>query len=194
MGDVTDDYGKRVGTALRAVRQLHADASRLLSDCDGTIGKRREVCGGRNTGTERLSSLLGERWMPEGAYRCYGPAAGEPAGQVDAVCLCFFGETVAKDEPVLIAGRIEYALDPGQGLEAVWSGWDVWYLLSHNCPERTHGAVLTGGPVTWTDDGKAFTGFRLIAVPLYSITSTDDVVALMERVRAADLRSVHNPA
>lgn len=169
MGDVTDDYGKRVGMALRAVRQLHADASRLLSDCDGTIGKGRRVCTKGYAATGGLSTLLGGNWMPEGAYRCY--ATDTRPGRVEAVCLCFYGEVVAGDEPVLIVGQIDYRLDAGQELQELCDGWDLWYMLADNCPERTHGKVLSGGPLTWQDEGKSFDGFRLIAVgrPMFEI-------------------------
>jgi hypothetical protein len=172
--------------ALKAVRQLYADASRLLSDCDSTIGKGRRVCTRSYAATAGLSSLLGGLWMAEGAYRCYAADPQRRPGLVEAVCLCFLGEKVAKDEPVLVAGRIAYRLDDGQVLADVCDGWDLWYLFADDCPERTCGVVHSSGPLTWPDGGKSFDGFSLVAVPLYSISSMDDVVALMERARAGD--------
>jgi hypothetical protein len=41
-----------------------------------------------------------------------------------------------------------------------------------------------GGPVVRANDGVAFEWFRLVAVPLYSVKAINDVVALMDRVRA----------
>lgn len=186
MGDLSDDYGQRIGMALKAVRQLHADASKLLSDCDGIIGKGRRVCTRGYAATGGLSTLLGGKWMPEGAYRCYAASDARP-GRVEAVCLCFHGEVVACDEPVLIVGRIDYRLNAGQELQELCDGWDLWYLLADNCPEQTYGKILGGGPLSWQDGGKSFDGFHLIAVPLFSITSMDDVVALMDRVRATEM-------
>jgi hypothetical protein len=184
MGDVNDDYGRRVGMALKAVKQLHADASRLLSDCDGTIGKGKSVATLSKNATNGISFSLGRPWMAEGAYRCYAADPDGRPGLVDAVCLAFFGEVTETDEPLLIVGQVYYRLDEGQKLQEVCDGWDVWYLFSGNCPERTHGEVLAAGPLTWQDGGKSFDGFKLIAVPLYSINSMDGVVALMERLRA----------
>jgi hypothetical protein len=183
MGDVSDDYGLRVGMALKAVRQLHADASRLLSDCDGTIGKGMQVCHRANVATAGMSTVLGGSWMAAGAYRCYAAAPDTQPGLVDAVCLCFFGAKVAKDEPVLIVGQITYRLEAGQPLADVVDGWDLWYLFADDCPGRACGEVYSSGPLTWQDGGKSFDEFRLVAVPLYSLTSMDDVVALMGRVR-----------
>lgn len=183
MGDVSDDYGRRVGMAIRAVRQLHEDASRLLSDCDGTIGKGLRVCPRANVATADLSTVLGGCWMAEGAYRCYA-ASETQAGLMDGICLCFLGTKVAREEPVLIVGQIAYRLEAGQGLADVIYGWDLWYLFADNCPSLAYGEVHSSGPLTWQDGGKSFDGFKLIAVPLYSIRSMDDVVALMDRVRA----------
>ena len=185
MGDVSDDYGRRVGMALRAVKQLYADASRLLSNCDGTIGKGRRVCTKSYAATNGLSSLLGGGWMAEGAYRCYAAEPDKQPGLVEAVCLCFTGETTAREEPLLVAGQINYRLDAGQKLHDVCDGWDLWYLFAGYCPVRPHGEVQTAGPLTYQDGSKSFDGFKLVAVPLYSITSLADVVALMDSVRSA---------
>jgi hypothetical protein len=194
MGDVSDDYGQRVGMALKAVRQLHEDASRLLSDCDRVLAKGKRVCTRTYAATGGMSSLLNGSWMAKGAYRCYAAAPDKQPGLVEAVCLCFFGEIVARDEPLLIAGQISYRLDAGQGLADVCDGWDLWYLFANDCPERRYDEVLWSGPLTWQEGGKSFDGFRLLAVPLYSIKSLDDVVALMNRVRAAEVPFQSLPA
>ncbi len=185
MGDVTDDYGRRVGMALKAVRQLHADASRLLLDCDGTIGKGLQVCPKGNVVTGDMSTVVGGTWMAEGAYRYYAAPTDNEPGRVDGVCLCFIGEAVAADEPVLIVGQVDYRLPEGQDIQKVWSAWDLWFLFTDNCQDRTYGHVLSAGPITWKKENKTFDGFRLIAVPLYSIMSMGDIVVLMDKVRAA---------
>lgn len=190
MGDLTDDYGWRVGMALRAVRQLHADSVRLLRDCDGKIGEGRRLATSGYAATAGLSNALGGCWMPEGAYRYYA-APGSHLGRVEAVCLCYYGEVVASDEPVLIVGRIDYHLDDGQQIEKVCDGWDLWYLLAENCADRPYRKVLSGSNVNWSD-GKSFDGFRLIAVPLYSIESINDVVALMKECQASDSAPLRN--
>lgn len=36
---MTDGYGKKVNNAVKAVRQMYADTSKLLQACDDAIGK-----------------------------------------------------------------------------------------------------------------------------------------------------------
>ncbi len=184
MGDVNDDYGRRIGMALKAVRQMHADASRLLADCDGTIGKGKALAIRSNNATTGISYSLGRIWMAEGAYRCYAAAPDVQPGLVEAICLCFFGDKVATEEPVLVVGQVCYRLDAEQKLQDLCEGWDLWYLFAYNCPDRTFGKVLSDSLITWPDEGKSFDWFNLIAVPLFSINSMDDVAGLMDRIRA----------
>ena len=61
--------------------------------------------------------------MPDGAYRCYAATVSWP-GRVEAVCLCFYGEVVASEEPVLIVGQIDYPPEAGQELQELCDGWD----------------------------------------------------------------------
>lgn len=179
----TDDYGRRVALALRAVQQLHQDAGRLLQDCDGTVGKGLQLATKNSSVTKDTYWTLGKRWMPEGAFRCYSPEPGSRPGLIDVVCACFYGEKVAVDEPALIVGRYEYRLAEGVRVQDLCDGWDVWYLLADHCDPRPADELLSGGPVEWEE--RQVEWFRLVSVPLFSVRSMDDVVRLMERVRAA---------
>ena len=122
VGAMTDDYGKRVGLALRAVRQLYADTSRLLSDCDAAVGRGKPLAT-KNTGAVKDTYWsLGKEWMPEGAFRCYSPEPDARPGLVEAVCACFFGEKVAAEEPLLIVGRYTYRLAPARASRTCATG------------------------------------------------------------------------
>jgi hypothetical protein len=121
--------------------------------------------------------------MPEGAFRCYAADPDTRPSVVDAVCACFYGEKVATEEPVLIAARYAYRLGEGVRVQDVCDGWDPWYLLADHCDPRPENEILTGGPVVWEE--RQIKWFRLITVPLFSVRSMDDVVGLMDRVRAA---------
>ena len=180
-----DDYGQKISAALRAVRYLCDDTSRLLQDCDGSVGKGMLLATKSANATSGLSYSLGRPWMIEGAFRCYSPKPDSHPGLVDAICVCFLGEKVATDQPVLIVGRDEYRLADGLRVQDVCDGWELWYLMGDHCDPRPMNALLSGGPVEWSE--RSVESFRLIAVPLFAITSIDDVVALMDNVRATSL-------
>lgn len=179
-----DDYGRRVSQALRAVRRLHEDTSRLLQDCDGTVGKGLTLATKTTYVTKDSFWSLGKPWMPDGAFRCYSPDPTTRPGLVDAVAACFLGEKVAVDEPVLIVGRIEYRLGDGLRVQDVCDGWDPWYLLANHCDPRPSDVVLAGGPTEL--GGRWVERFRLLAVPLFSVGSIDVVADAMSRVRSGD--------
>ncbi len=39
----TKRYGEKIHNAIKAVARLHTDTSKLLRECDGTIGKGRDL-------------------------------------------------------------------------------------------------------------------------------------------------------
>jgi hypothetical protein len=75
---MSNDYGLRVGTAIRAVARLHSDTSRLLLDCDGTIGQGRTSIF-KNYATSDLTwNVKANHWMAAGIYRYYDTSDIQP--------------------------------------------------------------------------------------------------------------------
>jgi hypothetical protein len=184
MDRVTNDYGERIGMALQAVRQLYEDSQRLLRECDSTIGKGKELATRSEQVTPGLSGSLNGKWYAGGAYRCYQVDPEKSPWLADAICLAFLGDDRATNYPPrLLVGRIQYSVQEGQDAREWCDGWDLWYMLEHAPDPIPYGEVVSKGQVQ--HGGKPWIEwFRLIAVPLYSVKSIDDVVALMDRVRA----------
>lgn len=176
------EYGERIGHAVMAVRQMHSDVSRLLQDCDGTIGKGKPSLFGNSVTRELTYQLRATEWMAQGVYR-YWDASEELPGLVVAVTVAFFfSQPNLPKEPVLILGQLKYAVETDGSAKGICKEWDLWEAFSRLPQEhRKLGVVLSAAyenpsHVEWA---------KLTAVPLYEIASMNDVQALLERVRQA---------
>lgn len=171
------DYGIRVGTAIKAVARLHSDTSRLLRDCDGAIGEGRPSIF-KNYATKDLTyHVKADYWMAVGVYRFYDASDILP-GLVEGLTICFAGKEDFLEQPLLLLGRIEYLNDP-DGDDGC-DGWDLWYTYFNTSPSLAFGTVYDAEP----HDPDRIKGINLVSVPLFSVNSMDDVIALMNRVRS----------
>jgi hypothetical protein len=181
MGKMSDDYGTRMGNALRAVRQMHSDAARLLQDCDTTIGSGRKSI--FDMATRDLTwKVDATQWMAEGVYRYYD-ASDQMPGLVEAVLVAFIDRDKPErpEEPLLIVGRIKYGVDTSlQTAVHPCEEWDLWYAyFDWYGRQESVGRPVMLGPrsqrqIEWV---------KFFAVPLYSVTGMDVVVRGMETVR-----------
>ena len=172
------NYGKKIGNALQAVRRMHSDASRLLQDCDGTIGKGRASIYRSSATRDLTHSVRANHYMAEGLYRLYD-AADEDPGLVEGVSVYFFDEDRLVDEPVLIVGQIKYHAEPDSPIKASSKEWDLWDAFFTWSDQRVFNEVL----VALLDDNGRIERVTLIAVPLYSVDNMNVVESLMKRVR-----------
>jgi hypothetical protein len=182
---MNDDYGKKIGDALRAIRQMHSDTSKLLKDCDGTIGKGRVSIFGNNATRELTYSVAATQWMAEGVYRFYD-AQDKEAGLLEGVTACFIDEAtgIKISSPILIVGQIKYKMDGQASPKANCDPWDLWYGFLEWTEKKVFGEVHT--PIaTETEDTERIASMKLAAVPLYSVTSMKVVEELMTKVREA---------
>lgn len=175
---MSQDYGKKIGRALEAVRRLHSDASRLLQDCDGTIGKGKKAVHGSYATHELTWNVRAEYWMAEAVYRYY--YADQPSdGLVDGITVSFFDYQQRVDEPLLIVGQLQYHVEEDFQIRSACYGWDIWYAFFDWSGNRQLDAILGGkhienGRIEW---------FKVLAVPLYSIQSMQAVEKLMAKVK-----------
>lgn len=178
---MTAEYGNKIGTALRAIRQMHSDTSRLLQDCDGTIGRHRPSVFGSNATRDLTYQFNAAQWMAEGVYRYYD-AADVEAGLVEGITTAFIDKVKPErpEEPLLIVGQIKYKVEDGKAIAETCLGWDLWNVYFDGLPAAKTGTILftkgwQTGRVDWV---------KLIAVPLYSVSSMAVVEELMAKVRA----------
>jgi hypothetical protein len=178
---MNDDYGKKINQALKAVRQMHADVSKLLVDADGTIGKGK-IAVFSNATRDLTVGVQAKTWMAWFVYRYYAAPDATEAGMVDAVTVWFFDHQSPIDEPLLLLGQIGYDLELGQQVRAVCQEFDLVYAFSSWSSRRALGEILTGAQPA---QKQTVEWFKVIAVPLFSVNSTEDVTRLMEQVRNA---------
>ncbi|MGA8153772.1 MAG: hypothetical protein WB952_22675 [Terriglobales bacterium] len=174
-----NDYGKKIGLALRAVDQLHADSTRLLRDFDGRMTGCTSLFG--TTVTKDVAySINRSDFMAVGLFRYY--VKKNMPNSTWGLNICFVDPKI--DEPLIIVGEITYK-DPAQ--EAC-QGWDLWFLYFGATEVPVHHTLLEvqgpgpgASPQQYPHPGKVLSA-RVIGVPLYEIQRLDDVEALMKRV------------
>jgi hypothetical protein len=139
---MTEGYGKKIAKAFEAIYQLHTDASKLLHECDSTVGAGKAPIFG-NSVMKDLSKAVyqPEGWMPYAVYRYYD-ASGDGHGLVDGVMVYFWDVPPHPDEPLLIVGRMKYRLEGGAGIKSVCNGWDLWGAAFDWSEDRSIGKVI----------------------------------------------------
>ena len=188
MSLTSSDYGFQIGQALKAVSHLHSDTSKLLLDCDKHVGKGRRSLFGNFVTRDLTYSVKADFWMPEGVYRYYD--AGSMI--VDAITVTFFmpessGDPDSVPQPLFTAGRIRYPDVKGPNsvdVKNLCDAWDLWWVFFKGAPtpelERIfEGTDLDNGRIAWA---------RCITVPLFSISSIEDVITLMARISEQDTK------
>lgn len=174
---MSTEYGKKVGTALRAVHQMHADTSKLLQECDLKLGKKLESVFG-NTATRGISGTVRNApWMARGLYRWY--KIKRIPGIVEAITVVFLDDQQRAEEPLLLVGRVKYNMDGVKSIKEVCKEWDLLNAWSKTGKDQEPNQIVV--PETAFPD--RIEAIKYIAVPLYQITSVADVGALMEQVR-----------
>jgi len=180
---MNEEYGKRAGLALQAVRRLHSDTRILLRDCGDKLYNGWESVFGNNVTRDMTQSIDGwtDFWMAEGLYRHF--TKKEMGSIVEALTVCFIDAKGRNAEPLMILSQIRYRLGDRADVKSVCGWWDGWHAyLDAKDVERQLGVVLAPKEFKGNKD---IEWARVLAVPLYSINSVDDVERLMQRVREA---------
>jgi hypothetical protein len=168
---MTENYGKRVGSAVRAVQQLHQDSSKLLLDLDKAMAGWKSVFG--NAATNGLNYSLGApSYMAEGLFRHYWRK--ESPNRIRSVNIVFIDYQWRTDEPLLLVADIEYAVED-EARALCEDGWRPWYLYFERNENWARGEVLM---FDRPDKEGRIAAARVIAVPLYDISSIEDVTLL----------------
>jgi hypothetical protein len=169
----TEDYGKRMSAALRAVEQMHSDCSRLLLDFDRVMEGWKPIYG--NFATRDLTyNVRAQRWMAEGVYRQYFHPSLPSV--VRGLTICFIEPDI--EEPMLLVAEIKYAGSESE-IKTVCREWDMWQIYFDWAEARTNDKVIS---VANPDSDKRIRSALLVAKPLYSINSLDEVIELMKLV------------
>ncbi len=175
---MTTEYGRKVAGALRAVRQLHSDTSKLLVDFDSKRLRDGWTSVFGNTATSGQTAVVETSyWMAEMVFRYYVKPPLLDLAECAAVS--FFHSKGKSEEPLLLVAQIKYQLPSGTAMKDFCRLWDIWYLFfdwnhDQNLEKVISIASADRGRIEWA---------RVLAVPLYSITRVEDAEQLMTQVR-----------
>ena len=173
---MTAEYGKKIGSALKAVAQLHSDTSKLLVDLDGRMEQGWSSVFENYVTRDLTYSVRANHWMAEGVYRYY--MHEQYFGVADGLTVPFLEKTL--DQPLLIVARITYNLGEGNDLKAVCQPWDIWGMYF---AQKEIGRLVT--LESW--DNERVSWARLFAIPLFDVNRVEDVDVLLAKVRNANL-------
>ena len=172
---MSEQYGKRVGQALRAVHQLHSDSSRLLLDMDRAMHGWKSVYD--STVTNDIPYTTGkDRYMAEGLFRHY--YQNQEMNFVVALNLCFFdSEDPTLDEPILVAAELNYdSQSTAKDTSRAWDPWNAFFIWGER--PKLHDVFVVTSPESFEREVAG----NAIAVPLYDVTSTDYVKGLLANI------------
>jgi hypothetical protein len=172
------EAGTKMQKGISAVCRMHSAVSKLIVDFDKNVPWSSTSVFGNFATKDLTYHTKASYWMPEGVFR-YLSSKADPK-LVEAITVCFIDSRLV--EPLLLIGRLEYADDPIQ-VRSLCDGWDLWNLYfewNKDWQERV--------PMNCKIAPEAASRIRaatLVAAPLYSVTSMNDVVELMKRAREA---------
>lgn len=181
---VSEDYGTRMGRAVQAVHQMHVDVTKMITLLDKKLGRGPVLV--RITEQARFS-VNADVWMPEGMHRIY--AVPDLPGRVEGITAVFLdvhGEALR--EPILLAGQAQFKFEPNDNLRSIiMDGGNAWCLwtgyLTWQEGRPLNSVVRISAPVDREEAHGKLEWVQVIAVPLYSIASIDDVLQLLDRSR-----------
>lgn len=179
MTNTLSDYGRKMKSALSAVRRMHSDVSKMLVDADSTIGKGLNPLFNGYATTNLTYSYRADCWMSGLVFRLFTDT--DRPGIVKGITVWFFDNANKMTEPHLLAGELAYDLTPDQKIEKVCLGDDQITAYS-----KWHGNPVPDTVLTGRNPKPSVRSYKVIATPLYSIASMADEVELMDRVQLAD--------
>jgi len=171
---MTTESGQKMQSAIQAVCRMQSEVGKLLVGFDKLVPWPYESVFGNYTTRELSYSVHAKFWMPEGVYRYLRCKTDHRL--VEGVCAAFIHSSL--EEPILIAGHLEYQTEATSAKKAV-DEWDLWYLYF-----KWNDGWKAGEPRSCAlpDDGRIKSA-NVVVHPLYAITSMEDVRQMLLKVR-----------
>jgi len=167
------DHGRNIALAFRYIQQIFKETSQLMKKLDSLMGKDWIPTYGNRTTKEVTSQLAyPESWLVQGSFRLYS-SRKEPSIR-KGITIAYWSDEI--EEPILIAGKLNYILDETTGRPKAEDHWDLWYAWFEKDFEKKiiDGSVqkvkIEATPLRdYIREAKAF------AIPLVSIQSETDI-------------------
>jgi len=118
-----EDLGKSIGLAFRYIQQIFKETSQLMQKLDSLMGKDWMPTYGNRT-TKEVTSQLGSPlgWLVEASFRIYDKK-NEPNIK-KGITVAYWSKDI--EEPILIAGKLDYILDESTKKPKAQDHWDLW--------------------------------------------------------------------
>lgn len=173
------ERGKLMGIAIRAMLEMQADCIRLFRDLDKALDGMRPLLD--NLVTTNLGSSINAKqlFLAEYLFRLYAPVGQDH--RVLGLNACFHNHPKRFfAEPLFLAANVLYDPAKPDRPEQIQRAWDPWSAYFDWSTDRTIGKVLEVAPQRGT-----IQKIVVIAAPLYSLTSIEDAMNLVNRIRVA---------
>ena len=169
------DIGRNMGLAFRYIQQIFRETAQLMMTLDSLMGKDWTPTYGNRTTRDVTSHIADpDYWLVQASFRIYDNTK-EPNIK-KGITVEYWGEDY--DEPILIAGKIDYILDPKTQRPKEQRHWDLyeaWYARDYK--DRMADGTIYSTKYELEDDDRStyIDEAKVFAIPLASIQSEDDI-------------------
>lgn len=169
------DLGRNMQLVFEYVQKNFKETAQLMKKLDSLmpVGKDWIPTYGNRTTKEVTSHLDDpERWLVEASFRIYD-SKKEPNIK-KGITITYWGKDI--DQPILVAGKINYMLDRQTKRPIKDDHWDLWYLWFGENVEKheSNGKIFKVIPRE-THLKEYIKEASVFAIPLVSVRSEDDV-------------------
>lgn len=165
------ELGRNMKLAFRYIQQIFKETAQLMRKLDNLMGKDWIPTYGNRTTRDVTSHLDSpEYWLVEASFRIYD-SINEPNVK-KGITVVYWPEEY--DEPILIAGKIDYVLDSETGKpkqQQHWDLWGAWFVKDYE-ERKTNSTIYQ---TTYQLDDDYIKEARVFAIPLVSIQAEDDI-------------------
>lgn len=165
------DLGRNMNLAFRYVQQIFKETAQLMKKLDSLMGKDWIPTYGNRT-TRDVTSHINDPdyWLVEASFRIYDRKNAPNIKK--GITVAYWGEDY--DQPILIAGKLDYILDPTTGNlkgQYHWDLWDAWHSEDYR-DRKTDGTIYE---TKYESENDYIKQAKVFVIPLVSFQSEDDI-------------------
>ncbi len=165
------ELGRNMNLAFRYVQQIFRETAQMMKTLDSLMGEDWTPTYGNRT-TRGVTSHINDPdyWLVQGSFRIYS-SKSEPSIK-KGITVAYWDEDY--DQPIIIAGKLDYILDPTTGNPKAQEHWDLWHAwFSEGYGDRkTDGTIYE---TKYESENDYVKQARVFAIPLVSIQSENDI-------------------
>lgn len=165
------ELGRNMTLAFKYIQQIFKETAQLMRELDKLMGRDWKSTYGNRTTINVTSHLTDpENWLVAASFRIYD-SINEPNVK-KGITVPYWPEKC--DQPILIAGKIDYILDSETGKPKQQDYWDLWRAwFSEDYDEREINGTIYQTKYQPEDD--YIKEAIVFAIPLVSIQGEDDI-------------------